>query len=746
MTFNKKTIIPLFVLITIILIISLFRITINILLPENIVSERIQEVFKTSFKKAVKFDRISLNLAGNIVLENFSMSNSTDFNDNINLVKSDKVTIDTSFFNLIVRDIQVRGIKLQSPEINIIKSSGKSYDENFSDLFIVNSEDSKLSSLLENGFYITFSDSKVIYLEIFKNSRTEININNLDFTTRYKNKILKYSFTGEINNRGEEKNITGTISSDGFYNFSDKNFKHNSEFKKIDIEYINDFILEKKIIPYSFSGLLSGSFLFLSDNDDTVKFDIDIDLNSLSSIYMSEESPYKVISNENFNLDSRISCSRDYSTFNIEKLLINDGNLSAEISGKYVEKESFIFKLNTGTISLDRLSEHITPFRNHTYKGSGEIKCDMEYNLTEHKPDKLDLDFSINNFHLIPLINEGGQLNISKCNADIKADNSSISFRSDFTVNKSDFSSQADITVKNWSPFESDTTVEIKSKRIELSLLKKYLPDYIDALYSDGFVDLARGYDERSFLNNPEGVLLNKNNISLSIKSENLLISGKADLKNFNLEIALNNGFIRTSSFNLEGYNGIYSGNIYCVLRQSYPYIKIEASGSNMDLDSIMKDAALDFNAGGTLNFDFSYETNAFRVAHFVQNGRGGINIGITGGYISGTEFQKKISSFITSKGYGNVNIDNLDLTYFSAGFSQGGANFYIKNFGLRSDKLNFQTYGNYKYPDSLNVPFSVSVKTEEEKTVLVPMLIFNTPSSPCIKINSRKDDDKICF
>ncbi len=746
MTFNKKTIIPLFVLITIILIISLFRITINILLPENIVSERIQEVFKTSFKKAVKFDRISLNLAGNIVLENFSMSNSTDFNDNINLVKSNKVIIDTSFFNLIVREIEVRGIKLRSPEINIIKSSGKSYEENFSDLFIVNSEDNKLSSLLEKGFYVTFSDSKVIYLEIFKNSRTEINIKNLDFETRYKNKILKYSFAGEINNRGEEKNITGTFSSDGFYNFADKKFKHNSDFKKIDIEYINDFILEKKIIPYSFSGLLSGSFLFASDNDNTVEFDIDIDLNSLSSIYMSDESPYKVIANENFNLVSKILCSRDYSTFNIEKFLINDGNVNAEISGKYVKKESFIFKLNTGNISLDRLSEHITPFRNHTYKGSGNIKWDMEYSLSEKKPEKLDLDFSIKNFHLIPLVNEGGQLNISKCNADIKADNSTISFRSDLKINESDFSSQADITVKNWSPFESDTTVEIKSKRIELSLFKKYLPDYIDAIYSDGFVDLARGYDERSFLNNPEGVLLNSNNINLSVKSENLLISGKADLKNLDLEIALNNGFIRTSSFNLEGYNGVYSGNIYCVLRQSYPYIKIEASGSNMDLDSIMKDAALDFTAGGTLNFDLSYETNAFRVAHFVQNGRGGINIGITGGYISGTEFQKKISSFITSKGYGNLNINNLDLTYFSAGLSQGGANFYIKNFGMRSDKFNFQTYGNYRYPDSLNVPFSVSVKTEEEKTVIVPMLIFNTLSSPCIKINSRKDDDKICF
>jgi hypothetical protein len=492
--------------------------------------------------------------------------------------------------------------------------------------------------------------------------------------------------------------------------------------------------------------LLSGSFDFVSENNDSLQLNTDIEIYSLSSIYISDDSPYKVISNLNVNLKSKILFSGDYSSISVDKLSINDGNFNADLTGKYLKDKLFSFELYTGNISLERLSQHFTPFRYHTYSGTGKISWDMLYSLTEKKPESLDFDFSLKDFNLIPLKEDGGLVNISRCNTDIKADNTSISFRSDLIVNRSDFSSQADIAIKDWNPFKSDATVEIKSKRIELSLFKKYLPDYINALYRDGFADLARGYDERSFLKNQEGVILNNNNINLAVKSENLLINGKADLKEFNFEIALNNGFIRTNNFNLQGYEGNYSANIYCVLRQAYPYIKIEASGSNIDLDSIMRDAELDFDAGGRLDFDLSYETNAFRVAHFVQNGRGGINIGITGGHLSGTEFQGKVSSFISSKGYGDVNIDNLDMSYFSFGFSQGGANFYIKNFGMRSDKFNFQTYGYYKYPDSLNIPFSVSVKTEEEKTVLVPMLIFNTPLNPCIKINSRKDEDKICF
>ncbi len=745
MSLNKKIGILLFLLTTLIVLFLLFRITVNMLLPENIVSENIHNIFKTSFSKSINFDRLYLNYSANIILENFQMSNSTDFNDNKNLIKSRKVIINTSFINLIKGNIELTGIKFKSPEINISKSSGKTYKATFEEIFTTDTENNKLSSTIKKKLLLQFLDSTIIYKETFKNSRTEFRITNLNAEIFFNKEQIDFNVNGKIKSKLEGKNFTGKISSKGFYNFTTLNYSNKLNFEQIDLEYLNSFIYEKNLIPFTFSGLLSGE-IALTCNDEKIKCNSNIDLNSLSSIYTGKEAPYKIISNENAEIKIKLTLSRDYSNINIEKINIEDGILKADISGSYEKGLGFSTKFNTNNISFDKLSEHLILFRNHKYDGTAKIKGEMEYNIAEKKPSALNFELLLKNFNLIPKTDEINTIKISQFNAEVKADISSIDCKSEFIINGSDFSLETKTSINKWNPLKSDTNAKIESKRIELALLEKYAFLFISDLYQAGFADLARGYDERSFLNNPEGIFINNNNINIGIKSENLLIAGKADLKAFSMELALNNGFIRTNSFNLQGYDGKYSGNIYCVLKQAYPYIKIEATGSGLDLDSIIKDAAFDYTGGGILNFDLSYEANAFRVAHFVQNGRGGINFDIRKGHFSGTEFQKKLSSFITTKGYGETNINDLDVDSFTFGFSQGGPNFYIKNFGMRSNKLYFQTYGNFKYPNNLSVPFSISVKTEADKTVAVPLLIFNSPANPCIKMNLRKDEDKICF
>lgn len=745
MSLNKKTAIPLILLTALIILFLLFRVTVNILLPENIVSEKVHAVFKTSFSKSINFDRLYISYSANIILENFQMSNSTDFNDNKNLIKSKKVIINTSFINLVKGNIEFTGIKFKSPEINIIKSSGKNYKETFSELFTTNTEIDKLPSYIKKRLLFQFHDSTIVYKETFKNSRTELRITNLNAKIFFNEEQIDFNVNGKITSKSGEKNFTGNISSKGFYNFANLNYSNKSDFEQIDLEYINNFVYEKNSIPFTFSGLLSGE-IALKCNDDKIKCDSSISLHSLSSMYKEKEAPYKIISNENVEAEIKLALSRDYSNINIEKINIDNGILKADISGNYEKGLGFSTKFNTNNINFDKLSEHLILFKNHKYKGAGKIEGELEYNIAEKKPSVLNFELLLKNFNLIPKTNEVNTIKISQLNTELKADISSVSCKSGFIINGSDFSTEINSSINRWYPFKSDTNIKIESKRVELALLKKYAFLFISDLYQAGFADLARGYDERSFLNNPEGILINNNNININIKSENLLIAGKADLKDFSMDLALNNGFIRTNSFNLQGYDGKYSGNIYCVLKQAYPYIKIEASGSGLNLDSIIKDAAFDYTGGGILNFDLSYETNAFRVAHFVQNGRGGINFDIKKGHLAGTDFQKKLSSFIATKGYGETSINNLDIDSFTFGFSQAGANFYIKNLGMRSNRLYFQTYGNYKYPNNLSVPFSISVKTEEYKTVTVPLLIFNSPANPCIKINLRKDEDKICF
>jgi len=731
--------------ITFVLLFLLFRTTIIILMPEQDTAEKIHAVFRSYFSKAVKFDRISISSTGNLILYNFYLSNSTDFNDNINLIKSEKVILNLSLLSLLKNEIRISGIKIKSPEITLIKSSGKGYRETFGEIFLINLEDKDEHPSHEKEFSISFSNAEVIYREVFKTGRTTVNLHRVNSGMSYKKGLLNFNIKGRISDKGEEEKVTGHISGKGFIDFNSMEYKAGFELKKIDLEYFNDFITEKNLIPFNYFGFFSADFNVETKND-RIETEGEFDLYSLSSIYSDTESQVKVISNENVSIKIEADSSRDYKDIKLKKLLIDDGYLNASLHGEYTENNNFSINLTTNEVNLEKLSDRITPFKNHKYNGKLQANGWLEYNIAEDKPLALNIDFSLKNFNLIPQRDNNNIIRISDCNTVITADMNNIELRSYLKINNSDFRNEAIIAINNWNPFRSETTMSVTSKRVELSLIKKYLLKYIAGIYEDGFIDLTKGYDERSFMRSPKGILFNSNNAALSIKSDNLLISGKADLKDFALDLSLNNGILRTDYFNLQGYNGKFSANIYCVLRQDYPYIKIEGSGSNIDLTGIMKDSSASYKGGGTLNYDYTYETNAFRVGHFVQNGRGGVNIALTNGNLSGTSQQKKLSSFISDNGFGDVNLNELNIASLSLGFFQSGANFYVRSFGLRSDKMNFQTYGTFRYPDNLSVPLAISVKTEDEKKIQVPLLIINKPLEPCIKINTRKNKESICF
>jgi len=745
MKLNKNTKYLSAAAITFILLFSLFRVAIIFMLPENTATEKIHTVFKSYFGKAVKFDRIAFTYAGNLILYNFHLSNSTDFNDNINLVKSEKVILDLSLLSLLKNEIRISGIKLKSPEITIIKSSGKNYSETFGEIFLINLEEKGEHSLPEKELSISFSNAAVIYREVFKTGRTAVNLFKVNSSMSYKKGFLKFNIKGRIPEKGGDKKITGYISGKGFIDFNTMKYKGSFNLTRIDLEYFNDFITEKNLIPFNFFGLLSAD-INVETNNDRIETEGEFDLYSLSSIYYDTESPVKVISNENVSIKFEAESSKDYNNIKLKKLLIDDGYLNAALDGEYTENNIFSLNLATNKINLDKLSDRITPFKNHKYNGKAETRVSLEYNIAQEKPVALNLNFSLKNFNLIPHRDDADIIRISDCNTELTADMNNIILKSDLQINSSDFKNEISIEIKSWNPFRSETKASVKSKRIELSLIKKYILKYIDRIYEEGFIDLTKGYDERSFMKNPEGILFNSNNAALSIKSDNLLISGKADLKDFALDLSLNNGILRTDFFNLQGYDGRFSANIYCVLRQDYPYIKIEGSGSNIDFTGIMRDSSASYKGGGTLNYDYTYETNAFRVGHFVQNGRGGINITLSNGELSGTSQQKKLSDFISDKGYGDININDLNISSWTIGFFQSGANFYVRSFGLRSDKMNFQTYGTFKYPDNLSVPFTVSIKNEDEKILQVPLLIMNKPLEPCIKFNTRHSEESVCF
>ena len=103
--------------IAVIIFIVVANISIKILYPINIISESLKENFKDSFGKSIKFDRLLFRYNGDIVLYNFYLSNSTDFNDNINLIHCRYVVINTSLIDLLRKKVVFSGIEMYKPTI-----------------------------------------------------------------------------------------------------------------------------------------------------------------------------------------------------------------------------------------------------------------------------------------------------------------------------------------------------------------------------------------------------------------------------------------------------------------------------------------------------------------------------------------------------------------------------------------------------------------------------------------------------
>ncbi len=89
--------------------------------PEKEIKNFATRFIKENFNKAVRFDDISMSLYGDIIITNFHISISSDFNDNISLIKTGRARVSLDLFALFKGDMIIKGMYLDAPEINLVK-------------------------------------------------------------------------------------------------------------------------------------------------------------------------------------------------------------------------------------------------------------------------------------------------------------------------------------------------------------------------------------------------------------------------------------------------------------------------------------------------------------------------------------------------------------------------------------------------------------------------------------------------
>jgi hypothetical protein len=744
---NKKFIISLGVVFSLILFsISMLKISINILYPVNELSNSLKDSFKDIFGKAIKFDTLYFKYNGDIVLKNFYLSNKTDFNDNINLIKCDEITIDTYLFDLIRKKITFAGVYMVNPDINFNKNYGKPYYEIFVEDLTGGINRDKIKQFIRNGFRFELTESNLSFKETFKDSKSEINFYKTDLKVKYKNDYISYRSYGYIGDKIQGSWRKSSYRALGKVYLNKPYSESKLKLENFDLTHMNNFLNDRFKSRTFLAGRFSGNLKIITE-EGILKCSGSTGVSSLDFFCYEKNSPYPLFKNKDIDCSFSFTLSENMDNFKIDKLEIDDGIINLTSSVDYVMDDFFSIMIKSNKIDLTNLSESFFIFRNSSYNGELSFEGNCNYKIKENKPEVLNFNLSLNKFNIIPIEKKMRNFkHIKNANIFLSIDKDKIALKSDFKSGQSDFNITYDSILSGWSPVKSSNTIEIKSKTLELSLLKEIIKSTLQNIYNIAYVDMFQNFDEqRNFLKEPEGIFVNNNDISLKLNAEKLNIAGKSYLNNLAVDLSLTKGILKTNNFKLEGYDGDYSFNLYSSLRQEYPYFKFASEAKNIDLDRISYESGLTYSFGGKLSLDAGFETSAYRIGQIVENGKAGLNIAIQNGYFNNTPIQNKLHTLLSNNNQKNVFNKRIDFSSFSIGFLQSGTNFYIKNFNLNSSYMSFSSYGSYTEESGLKIPLNLNVNNEKiiER---VPLEITGNLETPCVKVKSKNETEPVCF
>jgi len=749
MDLNKKIIISIGITFSvIILVIAIMKISIFVLYPENILTNSLKSSFKDIFGKAIKFDTVYAKFTGNIVVKNFCLSNSDDFNDNINLIKCDEIIIYTSFFDLIRKKITFTGISMIEPKITITKNYGKTYRDVFID-DIVGAINKEKANEIINNFKFELIDSTLSFTEIFKNSKSVLDFYNLDFKMSFNGEYITYKSKGNIHDKVRDGWFKCSYSSKGKI-YLDKNYyEAKLEVENFDLSYLSNMFNDIFTNKTQIFGVFDGKFNITSSDDISTCYG-KMNISSLDFFYFLQDRQYPLFQKESIKSEFDINFSKELDKFTIDKLKIDNGAIQLNSTFDYSKDNLFSIKINSNKVNLAELAESVYLFRNCKYNGEANIAGTLVYNLKDKKEENIELNLSIDKFNIIPLKENLHDIsNITDGYLLLTANKEKISLKSKFKSDSSDFDIIYDGQILNWQPVKSSSKIEIYSKNLQLNFLKEIVLNGIRKIYSLAYLDAFQNFDEqKNFLTEPEGIFINNNDIALKLHADQLYVAGKSHLNSLNMDLSIIKGILKTNYFSVEGYKGIYSLDIYSYLRQSYPLFKIKAEVSELDLSAISEDSKLDYSFGGNLSVDINFETNAYRVGQIVENARAGINISLKDGYINNIPFQNKLNGFFSQNSYKDTFNKRIDFRSFSLNFAQSANNYYIRNFSFQSPGINFNSYGSYSVENGLNIPFNLNI-TQENKTDKIPLDIFGDLEAPCINIKKGKEQTEqqpLCF
>ncbi|MCP4129823.1 MAG: hypothetical protein GY754_02285 [bacterium] len=711
--------------------------------------------FKENLDKAVKFEDSYINSFGDIVLSNFNLSMTSDFNDNISLVKSREAVLRLDFIELFKGKPVLKGIDFIESDVSVLKRYGKSYLDSFEQVIALKRKGSEIENIDLDNFVISFKKSSLYYNEIFKEKKLIVECNNISSKIRIKSEEIHYSVEGDIKPYKSKKikeshfNLTGTV------NLEEKganNSRYWVNLENFDLSYLNDYIKEYELGTFSLLGGLSSAMEIQSNREGDMLVSGGIETNNLSMLSRIPVQ-YNLISNGNVNIEIDGSINVSGSRYSLKKLKIFDDIFQLVCSGEYNKndkEEKLAFRFKTNTIQLADLSTYITPVQDMSYGGTLALNGDIDFDLKKGLAPKMALNAVLDNFYL-----NGYEKGVKKevlrgGSVKLTAKGNTIDMEIQARPPESDFSIRSKTKIAQWVPLKSQTTVDIDSKKIKAGILFYIARGAVQNLFDSALADRRAGYEELFFLKRPEAQYLINNDLNLSITAKKVCFENKAALTDLKARLEMQEGDFSLREFSLHGYNATYMVQLLGYFNRDYPYFLFSGSINGFDIGSFLQDynpgLSPDKKLEGTGAMEFDYKLNAYRLGHIFQNSQGNLSMyaGFTQGELNNSMLQRRVGKFLRENGHTAVDMTKVNVSNFSISFAQMGEHFYIRNFGIRSDRINYNSYGKYFFDKGLDMRIFTSFTDDGGRIVSLPLQVKGGLLSPELAIAKKRDSKKI--
>lgn len=701
--------------------------------PEKILKGFITEFVMDNFRKAIKFDDVTVSLGGNIILTNFHISTSSDFNDNISLVKSRRVIVRLDFIKaLFSKEIFIKGIYFRNPEITLYKKYGRTYLETFNELFSLTRSFQKIQHVNSGNFHIRIDNASLHYKEVFRESVLEVGCRNIDAAVIIRGDTLLYTLKGDVKKYKSQVLDEGELFLEGTMLFKQPNVLVSSDntirLVDIDLSYFNLPLGEYYNLPLSMQGGLSAG-VSLKTLTGNASVESKIEVNNLNLRYLKTAGSYNVTANENFNADIVCDVLGGGDKIVLRRCSVYDENARINAKGVYRStdmEEYFDLQFATGRVNLGNLSGSITPFKDSTYQGTMNARGRVWFDLKNGTARDVFCDLNLKDFCVQTLAKESGRDHIEHLDLSVAARRNTVNAELYMKRGVTDVTLSAKSRVHQWFPLISESVVRARSKAVDIQSVYYPLRHCVEYFYKGAFNDKQIGYMQIVFKNEPVGKLMNSNNITCDYRADKLVAEGRAVFPGFSFKAGLSDGRMYLNSLSLSGYEGEYSFGIDARFDSYTPYIQIGGAVKNLNLGALCRDLGVKGTCEGRLNVEADYSINAYRLAHILQNSLLNVNVEVTSGLVKGTVLQKRLAGFLKKLGVERPEVDEVVFPKAEFMFTQRADTFNVRRLAVYGDAVQMNGDGEYDYMSGLNIPFWMNVKVKKDDGSYI------TEKAPC--------------